>query len=781
MSDFVSKEQGTGWDQIEGRPVANWITGYITDGTFAGSYWIIDPQSGTGRAISLSELESSTIRAYEDDNYYDGAPENVPLQDLPDEERQALEQEAQEQADAEFMAEVNATPKTLDPSYVAELNRLLEYAEALRPTIVLPGLEVNQLSFIEWMMAKHNLTYEDALSLDPSWFDMRYKVDALLQIHQLSGLPFVTPEVLGSIYASLGVPSEVMDLIAENAGSEMLFFDLMDSLDPEVLQQINAIDPNQFDSMIQGMGQLADFIGVDEEAYGDILDEASLFTLGYQEAEITDENRAEVLAEAKAEIEAYANGKAEIVAEQLATLDGKIQEIRDIGDVFGKPTAPVADAFQAVYDSQKDLHEVKIGLIDLQEESIFVNSPPEQQLSMTYERWLEDLGQSIPDNFTELDLEAQRKLVTDTINEQYPITGTTWGESSEGALMLGQFNDQEALIKGEMTSGQWLQIGAALTFFALGFVPVVGQVMTIADIVTDLARGDLVSAGANLIFGLDEINDLRRLMRRSRKLADGAEALYRQIPRGVSNATDVPNEAAKLRRSVNSIEDGLGNSQADNVRQWSSRTTSTDYMAGGRVPGEPFTGSYREQEIARLESMGVSVNENADDLLPQGKTAAFRVTGDSADNPGLEMLLKANPTLFEYWHELRHFNHYNQLGYEAYTWLGRVTPRGDEYVEIAWKGRYIKELFVWDELRKIRDQLNTDELRDAADYVFYFQRKYRLWEELVLGELTTFNERFPDLDLGVDEALIRESFQLDYKIIDNSYQNADKFDEKWRR
>lgn len=50
------------------------------------------------------------------------------------------------------------------------------------------------------------------------------------------------------------------------------------------------------------------------------------------------------------------NYNAHIVEGQLATLAEKIQEIRDIDNVFGKSTKPVADAFQAVYDEELAKH-----------------------------------------------------------------------------------------------------------------------------------------------------------------------------------------------------------------------------------------------------------------------------------------------------------------------------------------------------------------------------------------------------------------------------------------
>lgn len=387
--------------------------------------------------------------------------------------------------------------------------------------------------------------------------------------------------------------------IAPNCDRAFPSYKLKNDLSDADLEALNNIDPSRLDYTIMRIGIAAEYLGVDEERFGALLNEAHAFTIGFQEAELSDANRIRLLDEADAEIEAYKNGKKKIVEWQLETLAARIHTIRDFGEVYGKSTAPVADAFQKVYDQEKQLHDAYLSLIDTQFHSQFAQAETEdERLSLTYKHYYTQLGMDVPEGFDKLSVKEQGlKLKNDlwvwhttpeTIELQSDPRLQIAGQPDtfvvdnpaphldpeEFALLYGQLEQDEARIHGGYTGAEMLEMSIVVTFLVLGFIPVVGQMATVAEIIFDLTRGDPASAVLNFAWGgLDDINDLRRMMRpmlrRSRQLADGAENLYGQLPSGTPDVPDVSAEAAKLRRYTDDIDDALGSASQTRRETWS--------------------------------------------------------------------------------------------------------------------------------------------------------------------------------------------------------------------
>jgi hypothetical protein len=89
-----------------------------------------------------------------------------------------------------------------------------------------------------------------------------------------------------------------------------------------------------------------------------------------------------------------------------------------------------------------------------------------------------------------------------------------------------EIRDTITRLKGQLTLGDIAQIAAAAAFFALGFMPIIGQVMDAIDIIQSIATGDIVGLGLSLI-GIDEARNITRAISR---LTSNAWSLAARFP-----------------------------------------------------------------------------------------------------------------------------------------------------------------------------------------------------------------------------------------------------------
>ena len=124
---------------------------------------------------------------------------------------------------------------------------------------------------------------------------------------------------------------------------------------------------------------------------------------------------------------------------------------------------------------------------------------------------------------------------------------------------------------------------------------------------------------------------------------------------------------------------------------------TTDFIEG-RLGGA----LYDPVKLGRLEGYlgrrGITL-QVGDEFLPLGKAGGF-------DAVNRRLALRSNPTKYEVWHELSHYNQFKKLGPDAYSAQTRV----------------MKEQYVFDALEntpKRWNALNADQRQHAIDYILF--------------------------------------------------------------
>jgi RHS repeat-associated protein len=123
--------------------------------------------------------------------------------------------------------------------------------------------------------------------------------------------------------------------------------------------------------------------------------------------------------------------------------------------------------------------------------------------------------------------------------------------------------------------------------------------------------------------------------------------------------------------------------------------TETDFMAG-RLGGELYSADKLKKLESYLDRRGFKL-QIGDEFLPAGKAGGFNATERT-------VMFRSNPTKYEVWHELSHFNHLRKTGPDAYIKLSPIQ----------------KEQYVFDFINnspKRWGALNFDEQQHAIGYI----------------------------------------------------------------
>lgn len=192
-----------------------------------------------------------------------------------------------------------------------------------------------------------------------------------------------------------------------------------------------------------------------------------------------------------------------------------------------------------------------------------------------------------------------------------------------------------------------------------------------------LYRGGLATAGdviSDTVIGIPGVSTI--------------DALYRRDWEGVG--ASVPNTALAL-------AGGAVSSTALNVRR-------LDAMEGaGRLGGQ----LYGEEKLAKLgaylERRGIAL-QVGDEYLPPGYAGGFSA-GERA------LVLRDNPTNYEVWHELTHYQQFKSLGETAYSAQTRL----------------MKEQYVFDKLESMPKRWNSLQPEEMSHARWYIDKVGGLW------------------------------------------------------
>lgn len=125
---------------------------------------------------------------------------------------------------------------------------------------------------------------------------------------------------------------------------------------------------------------------------------------------------------------------------------------------------------------------------------------------------------------------------------------------------------------------------------------------------------------------------------------------------------------------------------------------SVDFMEGaGRLGGELYNAEKLAQLSSYLERRDISLKVG-DHFLPPGKLGGFSAIERS-------LVLRDNPTNYEVWHELTHYQQFARLGEEAYSAQTRL----------------MKEQYVFDKLESMPRRWNSltpGEVGHARTYIY---------------------------------------------------------------
>lgn len=493
---------------------------------------------------------------------------------IPETEEPILEEEP--------VAEV---PK-LDPAHIDELERLIDHAETMRLVIAYQGVEGLEIG-------ENYARYEYMTSA----------VDADLNSVDISEQQFQIL-VLQTIYGLAEQSQLDVELLADQLG--MTPYDLMMQMTGEAAialpQSGTPLTTGQLINILRDVGVFAEGSELVDDP---TLDGAYDLIAGYDAALVYDTEHPGLLDNAKAQADWFEENRADW-SQTLTRLSARIREMESLDDsLLPKRISPIVEAFKAFEQGEWQLFQQMMDITDLQEKVDFAQLPPEQQTAELERQMLIDwiYRQSGTGFVSEMGFVSEEYLTMDVgilgwvPNADIATSAENpWIWQAEGlyavaldSMMNGEvpeeydsrhdwiqaLDDQGLAIRGELTSQQSAQLALGFLFFTAGFIPVVGQVMTLVEVLADLARGDLVSAGANLFFDADEILKflrIKRLFARSKRMASQASS----VAEGAS-----PADAAKIQEQVNlhnqSVAEGeeiLDQLQARSSRGEGVRTAS---------------------------------------------------------------------------------------------------------------------------------------------------------------------------------------------------------------
>ncbi len=249
--------------------------------------------------------------------------------------------------------------------------------------------------------------------------------------------------------------------------------------------------------------------------------------------------------------------------------------------------------------------------------------------------------------------------------------------------------------------------GGLETVAGVGLLAAPEPLSKVAGVAAVAVGVDDLQAGTRALLSGEHVPTFRAQLAEEAALAAGASP---ELAAGIAMGADLAPAGIALARGVYRQSARLFATArgADALADAAPLTDNfTDLMARPReaanaVRGTRFTGGVADDAIAGLEAQGIRVVQNADARLDAiSKSAPGRGPLGGFDHETGEVLLRANPTYYEWFHESAHARQWLELGKEGYQSQSVLA----------------REAHVYNEIMANAGQFNRPELRHAQNYI----------------------------------------------------------------